>query len=194
MLSPPGKPTGLETSKGKTLTLFKMPGGANILYCEVGKWKLYDPTATNLDHFRRVLTYVRREMGGSAPKYVHVFTNLDGLHRLHLGKTRPYEHNVMGTYHYAATMRRIASVVEMVFGDADLVQTMFGTTNYVCEKKFDSIYQVAVQRLPNARRECAASFKDMPAAEYVCANATMTKSGSQFLNVLTEEIGEFSSC
>ena len=36
----------------------------------------------------------------------------------------------MGTLHYAATLRRIATVAEMVYGDkADLVQTILGTVN-----------------------------------------------------------------
>lgn len=96
----------------------------------------------------------------------------------------------MGIYHYAATLRRIVSVAEMVFGDAPgLVQTMLGTANHVCEARFNGAYMAAIENQPQAKGHCAANFKDMPAAAYVCANATMTSSGSRFLNAITEEIG-----
>jgi len=190
ILAPAGRPHGLETPAGKAFTIFKNTASCqHIIYCEVGKWRLYDAAGTNLDAFRRVLEYAKRDIGGRSPRYVHVYTNLDGLHRLHLGQYRPYEQTVMGTYHYGATLRRIASAAEMVFGDAEgLVQTILGTANYVCENKFDGTYQVALGKQLQMKSHCAANFASMPAAAYICANATMTGRGTAFLNRLSEEI------
>ena len=49
----------------------------------------------------------------SAPSciQVYLYTNLDKLHKLHLGAARFYEFNVQAVYNYAATMRRVVSLL-----------------------------------------------------------------------------------
>lgn len=187
----------IESGDGKRFTLWIYKEyNLGMFYAEIGKWRLWE--SGNLHRWHDVMVRLRSEVERQLGhlKHVVMYTNMDGLHRLHLGKLRPYESTIRGSHNYAATLRRLASISELIFAEwarptGNNVEILLGTVNDICDSKYTGEWNTAVNSLDGRARavvHCRQYHKNLPAAKHICGLATLSHTGTMWLNLLAREI------